>query len=209
MQFPTLASLVIALTLLASGAQAGKKRQPNPWLVHRLAMEQWIAWPHNETRGLRLTTLPTCIQRCVTPQRSVLDIHGRKADARTINRRVFCDPRLNLINVFFIHTIGPCTLESCRFEHALEALRGHYRRWLVELCRPPNIPRRRYKRPGAGMTDPSAEDTDAYADNDTDEDAEEDANEDIEVDSQVHADDDVNAADAPATTTTANATTNV
>ncbi|KZL78879.1 hypothetical protein CI238_07057 [Colletotrichum incanum] len=209
MQLPTLAPLVVTLILLTSGAQAGKKKQPNPWLVHRLAMEQWIRWPHNETRGLRLTTLPACIQRCVTPERAVLDIHGQKADARTINRRVFCDPRLNLINVFFIHTIGPCTLESCRFEHALEALRGHYRRWLVELCRPPNIPRRRYKKPGMGMTDPSADNTDAYTDNDTDDDEEEYADEDIQVDAHVDANDDVDTADAPATTITANAITNV
>ncbi|GKT52589.1 uncharacterized protein ColSpa_12770 [Colletotrichum spaethianum] len=179
MRLLSLASLAIVLSLLTLGAQAGKKKLPNAWLVHRVSMWGWTRWPKNETRSLQLYTLPTCIQRCITPENAIIEIHGQKADVRTVNRRLFCDPRLNLMNVYFIHTIGPCTFESCRYEHALEALRGHYYKWLRVLCTPPNLPPFPKGVPKS-MIDPTSNYTEGFVEGDMDGDAEWDVDEEAE-----------------------------
>ncbi|CCF47694.1 hypothetical protein CH063_15982 [Colletotrichum higginsianum] len=176
MKFPTLA---IALAILISGVHAGgKKPQPSVWEVHRSSMETWLRWPKNDTRGLHLSTLPACIQRCITPERAILDIYGEKADARTINRRIFCDPRLNLLNIFFLHTLGPCSLESCRHEHGLNDLQTHFKKWMTALCAAPVMKKpsitwglrdKHTYPPPKEMIDPAAADVDGLVGEDAEE----------------------------------------
>ncbi|KAK1987147.1 hypothetical protein LZ30DRAFT_543846, partial [Colletotrichum cereale] len=151
-------------------------------------MEWWILWPKADDRGLKLKTLPACLRDCITPENSMINIRGEMISVHKVNRRVFCDPRLNLIRKYFIDRVGKCSVESCRYEHSLWRLKGHWDIWLKGLCIPPGVRRPKNvwrlkpdvltKVPKGAMLDPSADYPDVSTDADADKDIDREAYDD-------------------------------